>query len=391
MIGPRPRVLHVCTNLLTAKTFIAPVARYLADRGYEVAVACSPERVPEDPDLSVGKEIAGCPFYPVPIPRGIHPLRDLRAAYLVHRLIRDFHPDIVHAQNSKAGVLARVAARLAGTPVIVYSAHGFPFHSYLDPVRRWAYVLIERWACRFTDMILVETESIREYGMRCRVVRDPSKLVTVPMGVDLKKFCPSSLRPDNLRRTMGFTPEDLVIGTVARLVPGKGLECFLQMAGRIREVRPDVRFLVVGDGPLREDLGRFAKTLGLSREVVFTGHRKDVPALMEAMDLFVLPTLREGFGVVFAEAMAMGIPVIGSRIGPVAEVVEDGVTGYLLPPERPDLFADRALELLGNEDRRRAFGNAGRLRVERYFDETRMLKTIEGHYRELLAFKGKVS
>jgi glycosyltransferase involved in cell wall biosynthesis len=382
------RVLQVCTNLLTARTFIAPVARYLAARGYDVAVACSPERVPEDPLLSVEGVDAGCPLYPVPIPRAIHPLQDLRAIWEVYRLIRRLQPDIVHAQNSKAGVVARLAARLAGTPVIIYSAHGFPFHPSLSSFRHRAYVMIERWVCRFTDLILVETEFIRSYGMHHRVVRDPAKLVVVPMGVDLKKFSPSPHGPDNLRETLGFGAQDLVVGTVARLVPDKGLECFMRMAARIQAVRSDVRFLLVGDGPLREALARLAETLGIRPQVVFAGYRADVPALMEAMDLFVLPTLREGFGVVFAEAMAMGKATIGSRIGPVGEVVEDGVTGFLVPPEEPETFAARALELLGDERKRRAFGEAGRRRVEKLYDEARMCETIEQHFRRLLMEKG---
>jgi len=106
------------------------------------------------------------------------------------------------------------------------------------------------------------------------------------------------------------------------------------------------------------------------------------------MDLFVLPTLREGFGVVFAEAMAMGKATIGSRIGPVAEVVEDGVTGYLVPFDDPEQFAQRALELLSDDGKRRAFGGAGRRRVEKLFTEERMCETIEQHYRRLLALKG---
>jgi glycosyltransferase involved in cell wall biosynthesis len=238
------------------------------------------------------------------------------------------------------------------------------------------------------DLLMVDTESVRADGLQHRIVQDPTKLVTVPMGIDLKKFSPSSQGPDNLRRTLGFDSKDLVVGTVARLVPDKGLECFVRMAARILAARSDIRFLIVGDGPLRPELERLADELGIRAKVIFTGHRTDVPALMEAMDLFVLPTLREGFGVVFAEAMAMGKATVGSRIGPVAEVVEDGIAGYLVPPDSPGEFARRALELLGDEAKRRAFGRAGRQRVEKYFDVARMCETIEQQYRRLLTLKG---
>ena len=382
------RVLHICTIMLTARTFIAPVARYLRACGYEGAIACSAEDAADGPGLSATREVAGCPLYPVAIPRVIRPLADLRAVWQLYWLIRRLRPDIVHTQTSKAGVVGRVAAWLAGTPVIIHTAHAFPFHPYLPVPVRWFYVTIERVAAGLADLIMVDTESVRADGLRRWIVRDPAKLVTVPIGIDLKKFSPSPRGFDTLRQTLGLGPSDLVVGTVARLVPDKGLVCFLRMAACILAARSDVGFLIVGDGQLRLELERLADTLGIRAKVIFTGHRTDVPALMETMDLFVLPTLREGFGVVFAEAMAMGKATVGSRIGPVAEVVEDGVTGYLAPPEEPEEFAKRALELLGDDGKRRAFGEAGRRRVEKLFAEEHMCETIERHYRRLLESKG---
>jgi len=383
---PPIRVLHVCTTLLTACTFIAPVARFLSARGYEVAITCSTDSAADGPEGQSVHTIHGCPVYSVPIARTIRPFQDLLATWRLYRLIRRHRPTIVHTQTSKAGVIGRVAARLAGAPVIVHTAHAFPFHPYLPlPIRR-LYVVIERWAAALADLVLVDTHSVRADGLRERVA-DPDKLVVVPMGLDLTKFSPAQ-EGGRLRHELGIDRVALVVGTVARLVPDKGLDCFLQMAARIRATRADVRFLVVGDGPLRDHLERLAAEFGLAHTVVFAGHRSDVPECMNLMDLFVLPTRREGFGVVFAEAMAMGKAVIGSRIGPVAEVVEEGVTGYLAPPDQPEEFAQLALELLADESKRRAFGEAGRLRVEKYFGEARMCEAIESHYRRLLAMKG---
>ena len=382
------RVLHICTIPLTAQVFIAPVARYLRARGYEVGIACSAEDSADGPSFSATREVAGCPLYPVAISRTIRPLADLRAIWQLYWLVRRLRPDIVHTQTSKAGVVGRLAARLAGAPIVIHTAHAFPFHPYLSAPVRWAYVTIERWGAGLADLIIVDTESVRADGLQHRIVRAPGKLVTVPMGIDLKKFSPSPQGPANLRKALRLGMRDLVVGVVARLVPDKGLECFVRMAARILAARSDVRFLIVGDGPLRRDLERLADALGIRAKMIFTGHRTDVPALMETMDLFVLPTLHEGFGVVFAEAMAMGKAIIGSRIGPVAEVVEDGVTGYLVAPNDPEQFAKRALELLGDDGKRRAFGQAGRRRVEKLFAEEHMCETIERHYQRLLAVKG---
>ena len=354
-------------------------------------MACSVAEAADGPGLVLDRQLIGGPVFPVAIPRTIRPIQDLRAIWQLYGVIRRFRPAIVHTQTSKAGVVGRVAAWLAGTPVVVHTAHAFPFHPYVAMLIRWFYILIERWAARLTDLIMVDTSSVRADGLRYKVVRDQDKLVTVPMGLDLKKFSPSAQRPDNLRENLGLGFRNLVVGTVARLVPDKGMECFLRMAQLIRARRSDVRFLVVGDGPLRSSLEQMTESLGIRNSVVFAGHRTDVAALMQAMDLFVLPTRREGFGVVFAEAMAMGKATVGSRIGPVAEVVEDGVTGYLVPADDPDAFAVRALDLLNDEQKRRAFGEAGRRRVEARFSEARMCETIEQHYQHLLKLKGLAS
>jgi glycosyltransferase involved in cell wall biosynthesis len=378
------RVLHVCTIALTAHAFIAPLAKYLHHRGYEVAIACSTGAQPDAPDDLRSREVPGARMYDVPIARTVRLIQDVVAILKLWGLIRRLRPHIVHTQTSKAGVVGRLAACLAGTPIVIHTAHAFPFHSQLPPPVRWCYIAIERWMARLTDLIIVDTESVRSDGLREHVVNAQEKVVTVPMGLDLQKFSPSKSGPGNLRAALGVRPQSLVVGTVARLVPDKGMDCFLEMAARILTVRNDVQFFIVGDGPIRGALQQRACELGIAPHIVFLGHRDDVRDLMEAMDVFVLPTKREGFGVVFAEAMAMGKATVGSRIGPVAEVVEEGVTGYLVPPDDAQGFAERVLGLLADEKKRLDFGTAGRRRVELYFDETRMCDSIEGHYRHLL-------
>jgi glycosyltransferase involved in cell wall biosynthesis len=193
------------------------------------------------------------------------------------RWIRQFKPDIVHTQTSKAGFVGRLAARLAGVPVVIHIAHAFPFHPYLSPFVRTAYVAIERMTARWADCLYVDTQSVREDGLRARVVDDASKIVVVPMGVNLERFSPTSTRPIPLREVFQYTSEAPVVGTVARLVPDKGLECFLQMASLVHKSRPDTRFLVVGERPLRPELEPQSRSLGLEPHVIFAGPRTDIP------------------------------------------------------------------------------------------------------------------
>lgn len=349
-----------------------------------MAIACSTGAQPDAPDDLRCREVSGARIYHVPIARTVRPVQDVVAVLKLWGLIRRLRPHIVHTQTSKAGVVGRLAARLAGTPIVIHTAHAFPFHPHQPSAVRWCYVVIERWMARLADLIIVDTESVRFDGLREHVVNTPEKLVTVSMGLDLQKFSPSKSGPGNLRAALGVSPLNLVVGTVARLVPDKGMECFLEMAAHILAVRKDVQFLIVGEGPIRSALQQRAYDFEIAPHILFLGHRDDVRDLMEVMDVFVLPTKREGFGVVFAEAMAMGKATVGSLIGPVAEVVENGVTGYLVPPDDAQGFAERVLGLLADEKKRLGFGKAGRRRVEQYFNETRMFDSIEGHYRRLL-------
>ena len=165
------RVLHICTILLTARVFIAPLLRHLAGRGYDVAVACSGAEAADGPGLSADRKVAGCPLYPVAISRTIRPLADLRAIWQLYWLVRRLRPDIVHTQTSKAGAVGRLAARLAGAPIVIHTAHAFPFHPYLSAPVRWAYTLIERLAAGWADLVMVDTESVRADGLRYRIVQ----------------------------------------------------------------------------------------------------------------------------------------------------------------------------------------------------------------------------
>ena len=245
-------ILHVCTIFLTARTFIAPMASYLQKREYNVHIACSPDPTSDGPELSSITTVNGSTVHPIRMSRSIHVFHDVAAIWRLYKLIRHLRPMIVHTQTSKAGMIGRVAAWLARVPIRIHTAHAFPFHEFLQTPIRWFYIVLEKFAGKVTDLLIVDTNSVRNEGLKYRVIENSNNLVTIPMGVDLKKFSPSFVGPGNLRQSLGFGNALLVVGTVARLVQDKGLECFLQMADRIQSNRSDVRFLVVGDGPLRK-------------------------------------------------------------------------------------------------------------------------------------------
>ncbi|MDQ7839612.1 MAG: glycosyltransferase family 4 protein [bacterium] len=387
---PILKVLHVCTVPSTARAFVAPLASYLETRGYEVTIACS-----EDPNQEIGVTMeemraAGFRMKEIPIPRLIQPIGDLRATLELYRFIRKERFAIVHTQTTKAGFVGRLAASLARAPVIIHSAYAFPFHPYLPAMRRKVYAWMERVAAKWADLVMVPTDAVRLDGLYHQVA-PPEKILTVPMGINLQRFSRQRTNPAAIREEWGVPFDAPVVGSVARLVPDKGLECFLDAAARVAALNERVRFLIVGDGPLRRALEQQAQRLGIADRVIFAGMRSDIPEQMAAMDLFVLPTLREGFGVVLAESMAMGVPVVASDIPALLEVVANGETGILLPPGDPERFAVAILDLLRDETRRLAMGAAGRRRVELLFDERQIFARIEATYTRLLRLKGHQS
>lgn len=375
------KILHTSTIPLSIKAFTLSFLKYIREKGFDVYVASSS-----------GKEEkyirdAGFSFFPVPMARTIKPYSDLKATWKLYWLMKEEKFDIVHSQTAKAGYVTRIAAWLAGVPIVVYTAHAFPFHSYLGPTRRNFYILLERLASKMTDIILVDTETVRKDGIRKRI-KKPEKIVTVNMGVDLQRFSPDRFDRDQVKERLGIKDHDIVVGSVANFVPDKGLDSFLRIAGRIKSEKDDVRFLLVGDGPLRSELESLTDVLYLRECVTFTGFREDIPEIMSVMDVFCLPTRREGFGVVFAEAMAMKVPVITTRIDPIPEVVAENETGILVPLGREDLFAKAILSLIQDEKHRREMGEKGRERVSLCFDETLMFEKTFKIYEDLMRAKG---
>lgn len=374
------KILHTSTIPFSMWAFTLSFLKYLKGKDFDVQVASSP-----------GKEErhfreANIPFFTVSIPRKIKPLQDLKAILRLYRFMKKEKFDMVHTQTAKAGYVTRVAAWLAGIPIIIYTAHAFPFHAYLKPLKKRLYILLERLASRMTDIILVDTEAVRRDGID-KKIKEPEKIVTVHMSVDLRRFSPERVDSHQIRAQMGLGDHHFVVGTVANFVPDKGLDAFLRIGRLLKKEERNIKFLMVGDGPLRPQLESLTDALHLKDDVIFTGWREDIPEMMSAMDVFCLPTLREGFGVVFAEAMAMKVPVVTHRIEPIPEVVQENETGILVPLGREDLFAKAILSLIRDEKLREEMGEKGRARVEKYFDERFMFEKTLRIYKGLIAAK----
>jgi glycosyltransferase involved in cell wall biosynthesis len=287
----------------------------------------------------------------------------------------------VHTYNFYPNVFAIPAARLAGTPVVIASIRDTG--PYLTPLQRRA----QRTACRLAHHVLVNAGAVKRWlvdeGYRAEGI------TVIRNGLDLNRFGPHGA-DGSLHRELGFPERAPLVGMLARLEHKKGFEDFLDAAARVAASREDVRFLVIGDNGLanrreyRRQLEARAARLGLGRRVVFMGFRMDVPYLLSQLSVSVLPSLSEGLSNTLLESMAAGVPVVATRVGGNPELVEDGATGWLVPPGDPAAVARAVHSLIEDADLAASFGRRARERVAEQFSLARMVGETETFYERVL-------
>lgn len=280
----------------------------------------------------------------VPMRREISPISDLRAFLKIRKLISTWHPHVVHSHSSKAGFLARMAG--IGMPaVILYTPHCFAFQMRLSSVRRAMYLYLERFAGRFTDLLVLPSESQRQVAIAAGVV-PAAKTSVVPTGIDPEAMEPTT-SPAQMREQLDLSPDETVITTVALLSNQKGHRYLL---AALRELAESHQFtaLIVGDGPLEDSLRMQAQRRGLDECVRFLGHREDVANILGISDLFVLPSLWEGLPYALIEAMAAQVPVIATDISGNRALVDGSTTGWLAAPADSTALAEAIRSALDN-------------------------------------------
>ena len=331
---------------------------------------------------SLAKSVEVEPRVVAGLGREISLWRDLLAWFRLYRLCLHYRPHIVHTHTAKAGVLGRLAARAARVPVIVHTYHGHVFQGYFSPLKTRLFLAIERWLGRSTHRLIAVSEAVRQDLLRLGI-GTPERLVVIPLGLNLDPFLRCEDLRGQLRTELGLQPDTLLVGIVARLVPIKAHDVFLKAAAKVCVRFPQSRFLLVGDGERLAELQLLVERLGLREQVIFLGWRQDLDRVLADLDLVVLTSRNEGSPVCLIEAMAAARPVVATRVGGVGDVVDDGITGSLVDADKPEDVANAIVELLGDEKRRRAMGEAARERVPR-FGIDRLVSDIDRLYENLL-------
>ena len=303
---------------------------------------------------------------------------DARVLYRLARVIRAERPDVIHAFLFWANCLSRVLGRLLRVPVRI--------SSYRDILlwARWGYRVCDRVTAGWAQAATCCSEAVRRLAL-AEVGGDARTYVTIHNGVDVARFGSSRTVT---RADVGLRDGVPVIGTVGRLIePEKGIAVLLQGVARLAGPPAPLacQLLIVGDGPARGQLQELVERLGISSRVVFAGMRRDIADVLPLVDVFVMPSLSEGFGIAIVEAMAAGLPVVASDVGGIPEIVQHGETGLLVPPGDPAALAAALHELVTRPDRARALGACGRQRARERFSIESAVKRHEDLYAELMA------
>lgn len=381
-----PRIAHVATVDLTVRALLLPQLLGLREAGYDVSAISSPGPFVAEVEAAGIRHIAWRNAT-----RAWNPRADARAFAELMGILRAERFDLVHTHNAKPGVMGRIGARLARVPYVVNTVHGFDA-TREDSVARRAFFMGAEWlAARFSH---VELYQGREDLLRAR--RDgivgAGKGVFLGNGIDLSRFDPCAVSPERraaVRLELGVGAEELVVGTVGRLVGEKGYRELFRAARVVRSRYPHVRFLAVGDGdPAKADAITDRELEEAADDVVVTGWREDVPELLATMDVFVLPTWREGVPRSAIEAAAMGKPLILTDIPGCRQVARDGIEARHVPVRDPDRLADAISLLVEDAPLRGRMGAAARERALREFDERSVVATIVREYARLLGREG---
>jgi len=328
----------------------------------------------------------GFPVEEIYIDRKINPWSDAKSIFELFRYFRTVRPDIVHTHTSKAGVVGRMAARLAGISNIIHTVHGFPFHPGMPKLKYWVYKQIERWMAGITDIMLSQSEEDVVTAFNLGIKPRKGNLLHIGNGVDLVEFDPgkySSRQRHQIREGLAIGMTEPVIAMIGRINREKGYHDLVDVLQKLRDIPWQALFVGPDEGfssIITQQINRY----GLQDRIQILGSRGDIADLLAVTDIYVLPSHREGLPRSLIEAQAMALPCIATNIRGCREVIEEGVTGFLITPGDSEALGGALRKLLLDPELRLRMGREGRRRMRLHFDEAEVGRKVMSVYEEVL-------
>lgn len=381
------KVCQLCAVDFTLKHFLTALIDGMRAQGWDVTSVCS------DGSFVPGLRAAGYDIETLRIARGLNPFRHMVSLLHLVRLFRRERFDVLHAHTPIAALLGRIAARVAGVPMVVYTAHGFYFHDDMRALPKAAFTFLEWCGSRLTDLLFTQSAEDARTAVELGFL-PAARVLAIGNGVDVRAFDPERVRTRAATRAaLGIPADAAVVGMVGRMVAEKGYGEFLDAAESLVAQGSPAFFLAVGErlasdhaAGIEARLARAKAALG--ERLVLTGLRGDIPDLLAAMDVFTLPSYREGMPRTIIEAMLMARPVVATDIRGSREEVVAGETGLLVPVRDGAALARAFATLIGDPALRQRMGAAGRARALELYDESmvvaRQIAALRAHLPEPL-------
>ena len=383
------RIAHVITRMIIGgaqENTLLNCLDLVREHGDDVLLITGPSQGPEGDLLSQGRAGELSVRLLPSLRRAIHPWHDLRARSALREAIVQFQPDVVHTHSAKGGLLGRAVASRLRVPAIVHTVHGAPFHPYQSPLSREFFRRCERWAASRCHRLISVADAMTDLMVDAGVA-PREKFKTIYSGMIVEPFLQAHEHRAKTRSKYGLQDDHVVVGKIARLFHLKGHQDLITAAAQVTRQHPNVRFLLVGDGILREDLKAKISSLGLSEHFIFTGlvAPSEVPPLIGAMDALVHTSYREGLARALPQALIAGRPVISYDVDGACEVAITGETGILVPPQDTAALAKALSTLVGDAPMRSKLGREGQRRFTEQFRHQTMTRQIRELYEQLLA------
>jgi glycosyltransferase involved in cell wall biosynthesis len=372
------RILHVtATTTGGIGLLLLSLAKHLDKKKFDVTVAFGPGYMLDEEFFKEGISV-----YTISTSRKIDPFSIVKGFFQIYRLIKEKRFDIVHSHTSVGGLIGRIAGKLAGVSVVIWSIHGFASHEGQNRFKKYFFLLIEKLLDKFTDHYVAVSEALKKEGIQNRILTS-NKITVIHNGIELRNFN-KNFNVIQKKKELGIEMSRTIIGTVTRFEPQKAIHDFLVAVSYVKKTYPDIKVVIAGDGPLRREIEKLINDLKLNDNITLLGWRNDVPEILAVLDIFCQSSLWEGCPMVLLEAMAVGKPIIATNVGGVKEIVEDDNTGILVPPADPKAMGDAIVKLMNNKEKTMKMGMNGRRRAESFFNVDLMLIKYERLYQELL-------
>ena len=375
------KILHVITHLPIggAQDNTLYTVELLDKEKYDISLCCN-----LDGELvERAKKVEAVKLFDIPfLGREVSPYRDIRAFLSLYKLFKEEDFTIIHTHSSKAGLLARLAAVLNKTPIVIHTIHGFAFNDFMNGLKKNFFIYLEKLLAKWTDVLITVSNLNKKKIIDLNIAHE-NKIKNIYSGIDLSLF--TNKRNDEFRKELNLENDHLLLGSVGRLSNQKDPITMIEAFGIISKPFPNAHLALVGDGELKGKILEKIDQLKLNDRIHLTGNKNNPWSVYHSMDLFIMSSIYEGLGRSITEALSCGVPVVCTDVEGVPEIVRDNITGILVRPKDSNKLADAIIRTLNDMETAKKMAEEGRRFVNDNFDVNKMVHDIDSLYNTLLS------